>query len=146
MSGIDLRQSNCDAPFVRMRFPAILLSTWFALLGTGAAEFAHNLQHRHEEHLAAAAAAEHAHATDQDHDHDDDSAPGSPLPSDSNCPVHAQLHLPLMAGAWLPPLVLSTASVPLVPPPPASLVSHRSPARIDCRGPPALPSPLYRAA
>jgi hypothetical protein len=128
---------------VRLRFPAILLSVWFTLLGTGAAEFAHNLQHRHDDHLAAAAAAaEHANTAVDDHD---DSDPGSPVHSDSNCPTHAQLHLPLMAGAWVPPLVLSTASVPLVPPPPASLVSHRSPARIDCRGPPALLSPLHLA-
>jgi hypothetical protein len=114
---------------VRNRLAAILLVSWFALLGTGAAEFLHNLEHTGQSAYLTTASGMLA---------NEHPSPAAPLPDDSNCDVHAQLHLPLMAAPWTPPLELLAASVPLVPHVVDSLIPYRAPARIDCRGPPAI--------
>ena len=108
------------------RVAAILLLICFAALGTGTLEYLHNLQHAREDAVEAAAA----------------KAAGLPEKSqpahdETNCDVHAQLHVPLMAAAWVPVLVLLGLFVAfltqLAPVPPVLELTTR----LACRGPPA---------
>ena len=122
------------------RWPAILFALWFAALGAGAVEFVHDLGHAREDARAAVAARESGKPD-----------PARPVHDDSNCPLHAQLHLPLLAPGWVPLLVALGLFIAFLSLLPAPLVSRRSPARIDCRGPPAgslLPvlRPIHRTA
>jgi hypothetical protein len=127
--GLDVPVAPYDSFPVRFRFAAILLASWFAVLGTGAAEYLHNLEHAAPDTPVGVSRSANA-------DADDQSSPASPLPDDNNCDVHAQLHLPLMAAHWTPPLELLAGSAPLAREIVESLISTRVPARIDCRGPP----------
>src|SRR5438105_4918931 len=67
------------------RFLIIFAAVWFLALGTGTVEYAHNAQHEREDAKLAQS---------------DTSRPGHdkshPAHDDSNCPFHAQLHLPLI--------------------------------------------------
>jgi hypothetical protein len=109
------------------RLASILLLLCFAALGTGTLEYLHNLQHARED-AAEAAVAKAA------------GLPDTPAPAphnESNCDVHAQLHVPLMTAAWVPLLVLLGLFVAfltqLAPVPPV----QELPSRLACRGPPA---------
>jgi hypothetical protein len=101
---------------------ASLLLAWFLFIGTGAAAFVHNLEHDHQDAAAAQS--------------DDRDAPATPIHDDNNCPIHAQLHLPMLAASAAPILVLIGLFVSLAIPFSHSLVSQRTPLRIACRGPP----------
>jgi len=59
-------------------------------------------------------------------------------PSDDDCALCAQLHLPTLSAGWVPLLVclgLFVAFVTLLTPP---LISQRVLVRLGCRGPPLL--------
>src|SRR5436190_14210535 len=91
------------------RFPLLILLFAVLSLGTGALEFVHNLEHQREDAIALAAARKAG-------------APQQPPPvhNDSNCAVHAQLHLPTISIGWVPLLVffgLFVAFVTLLAPP-----------------------------
>jgi len=108
------------------RLIAILLAWWFVALGSGALAALHDLQHDQED--AAIAAADRAAGRPEKE---------APHHDESNCPVHAQLHIPFIAAGWVPLLVclgLFTAFLTLLP---ESLTSRRAPERLDCRGPPS---------
>ena len=110
--------------FVLRRIAPILLLLCFASIGTGTLEYLHNLEHAAED-AREDALAQSSGAPVEQHHHDE-----------SNCQVHAQLHLPFISGGWVPLLVclglfvafLTLLDTPLIP----RLVL----ARIDCRGPP----------
>ncbi len=108
------------------RITAIFLACWFVALGSGALAALHDLQHDCED--AAVAAADRAAGRPEK---------DPPQHDESNCPVHAQLHIPFISAGWVPLLVclgLFAAFLTLLP---APRVPHRSPVRLDCRGPPA---------
>jgi hypothetical protein len=98
---------------------------WFLALGSGAVEFLHNAQHARED------------AQRRSNSRQSDSDRSAPVHDDTNCPVHAQLHLPLVATPAIVLLIcagLLVAFVTQLAPFPARVCI---PARIDCRGPPA---------
>lgn len=106
------------------RTPAILLLLCFAALGTGAAEYLHNLQHAAEDRREDAVALSLGQPIEHHH-HDE-----------TNCDTHAQLHIALFITNWVPLLVflgLFVAFLTLLDTP---LIPRRQPVRIDCRGPP----------
>jgi hypothetical protein len=109
------------------KLASILLLACFLALGTGTLEYLHNLQHAEQDAREDAAAKASGQPVDEHH-HDD-----------SNCQVHAQLHMPFTGGAgWLPILVflgLFVAFLTLLDTP---LIPRLTPARIDCRGPPTV--------
>jgi hypothetical protein len=111
---------------VVQRSLAIFALIWFAALGTGALEYAHNAEHAREDAaMEAAAQAAGVPATPE------------PLHDDSNCAVHLQLHIPLIVVGYLLILArlgLLAAALALVA---AALIPRELPVRIDCRGPPA---------
>lgn len=113
------------------RLASILLLLWFAALGTGVLEYVHNLQHEADDARAAAMLAPTRSPIGQH-------APVAPVHDDTNCPIHAQLHMPLLTAGWVPLLVCLGLFVAFLTVLASPLVSHRCPARIDCRGPPAL--------
>lgn len=68
-------------------------------------------------------------------------AAGLPAPApahhnETNCFIHALLHLPLMLAGWVPLLVLMGLFVAFLTLLTHPLVSLRIPARLYCRGPP----------
>jgi hypothetical protein len=106
------------------RFSAILLAFCYLALGTGGLEYAHNLQHAAEDAKVDAIATA-AGAPVEHHQHDE-----------TNCDVHAQLHLALFLTSWVPTLIclgLFVAFLTLILTP---LIPRLVPVRIDCRGPP----------
>src|SRR5271165_7393482 len=86
------------------RMIAIFLACWFVALGSGGLAALHDLQH-HLEDAATAAADRAAGRPDKD----------PPQHDESNCPIHAQLHIPLIAAGWIPLLVRVGPSIPLFP-------------------------------
>lgn len=107
------------------RISSIILILCFAARGSGVLEHWHNEDHAREDATMAAEA----------------QAAGLPAPArphhdETNCFLHALLHLPLMLAGWVPLLVclgLFVAFLTLLSHP---LVSLRIPTRLDCRGPP----------
>ena len=115
-----------------------------ALLGSGALEHLHNQDHATRdaaaaEHLAHghdAAAGHEARCHGHGHDHGGHHAPARGH-DESNCEIHAQLQMPLLAAGWVAVLVclgLFAAFLSLLSP---RLTPQRVPPRTDCRGPPA---------
>ena len=107
------------------RATSYLLLFVFLSLGTGGAEYVHNLQHAAEDAREDAIAAASGHHSEEHH-HDE-----------SNCAVHAQLHMSFMSIGWVPLLIslgLLIAFLTLIATP---LIPRRVPARADCRDPPA---------
>jgi hypothetical protein len=106
------------------RVASYLLLFVFLALGTGAAEYVHNKQHAAEDAREDAIAAASGKPTEEHH-HDE-----------TNCAVHAQLHMPYVAMRWVPIILgigrliafLSLAITPLIP--------RMLPVRVACRGPP----------
>lgn len=122
-----------------LRVAPILLTVSITLWGSGGLMYVHNLDHAARD--AAAAAHEHSsqHAACGSHGHDHGPAHGTPVHrhDETNCEIHAQLHMPLLAGGWVPVLVclgLFIAFLSLLSP---RLTPQRVPPRTDCRGPPA---------
>jgi hypothetical protein len=103
------------------RATAILLLLGFVALGSGLLQSLHLRTHLLEHAQFKAA------PTDQQHD-----------PSDDDCALCAQLHLPTLSTGWVPPLVclgLFVAFLTLLTSP---LISQRILVRLGCRGPPLL--------
>jgi hypothetical protein len=108
------------------RIAAVILVFCYLALGSGAVERWHNAQHAAED-AAAIRAAEDAGLP----------APVIPIHDDSNCFVHAQIHLSTMAVAWVPLLILLgvfVAFLTLLPMKVAGVVPQFA---LACRGPPA---------
>jgi hypothetical protein len=120
--------------FVRRAASCLLLLT-FLLIGSGALEYIHNWAHELEDRIndrseamlsQSAGIDPHANPGHQEHHHDE-----------SNCEVHAQLHMAIIAYGWTALLIwlgiwiafLTLLAIPLIP--------RLLPVRIDCRGPPA---------
>jgi hypothetical protein len=98
-----------------------ILIMLFLALGSGAMEYAHNVDHAREDARAHV-------PLGQQHD-------------ESNCVLHAQLRSPILASVAVPLLVclgLFVAFLTLLVEQP---VPHRPLTRLDCRGPP--PSLLH---
>ena len=113
------------------RAASILLVICFVGLATKSLSHLHDLDHRREDEAraAAAAASEVPAAEESHHQHHHH--------NESDCDLHAQLQLPIIATGWVPLLVyfgLFLAFLTLLS---ASLVDQRQPVRIHCRGPPA---------
>jgi hypothetical protein len=124
------------------RFGSILLAILFTLLGSGALEHVHNLDHAARD-AAGATHGEPGHDCNGAHRHSGDADADDPAPApahghdESNCDTHAQLQAPLIAAGWVPLLVclgLFVAFLTLLSP---RLTPQRVPLRTDCRGPPA---------
>lgn len=113
----------------------ILSIAWFVALGSGAVEYAHNAQHARED--AGLAGPSGSAGGDQDNS----ASHRSPAPrhhDDTNCAIHAQLHVPLVSLVPVLLLICAGLLVAFVTQIAAPLVSIRIPARQDCRGPPAV--------
>ena len=124
------------------RFGSILLAISFTLLGSGALEHVHNLDHAARDAACAAHEAPEGpgHACEAAPGHPDGAHGDHPAPApghdESNCDIHAQLQAPLVAAGWVPVLVclgLFVAFLTLLSP---RLTPQRVPLRTDCRGPP----------
>ena len=107
------------------RFAAIITALVFLLLGTGTMEYLHNLEHEREDAAEAAIAK----ATGQP-------VPEAPHHDETNCPVHAQLHMPTLPVAWVPLLIFLGVFVTFLTMLAPALVPQPAFAWIDCRGPP----------
>jgi hypothetical protein len=123
---LDNAQWHRNAVGTMRKVAAIVLLLCFTALGTGLVDHLHNLDHAREDARLAAAA----------------EAAGLPAPKpvqhdDSNCDIHAQLHLPLLAVAWVPLLICLGLLVAFLTEIATQLVSQRLPLCLDCRGPPA---------
>jgi len=118
----DLTCARVDGKLIALvrRALIILAALWFLALGTGAVEYAHNAQHARDDAKLA---------------HADKSIP---VHDDTNCPVHAQLHVPPVQPPVIALLVCLGLLVAFVTQLASPLVLVRVPARIDCRGPPVL--------
>jgi hypothetical protein len=109
------------------RFAAILLLLCYAALGTGAAEYWHNAEHAAEDAAVLQAARDAGAPLDH-----------VPLHDESNCPIHAQLHICGMAVSWTLLLVCLGLFVAFL-----TLLASRLPVQrvalaVSCRGPPIL--------
>lgn len=107
------------------RFAAILLLLCYVAVGSGAAEYWHNAEHAAEDAVLMKAAA-------------DSGTPLVPIPlhDESNCPLHAQLHICAMAVGWAPLLICLGLFVAFL-----TLLASRLPVQrlalaVACRGPP----------
>jgi hypothetical protein len=109
------------------RLPAILVACAFALLGSGALSHVHAHAHAIEDR----AAGRHA-CCSHPPDHGD-----RPLHDETNCDLHASLASPVLAPGYVPLLVCLGLFVAFLTQLDPSLPSQRTPARTDCRGPPA---------
>jgi hypothetical protein len=109
---------------LRHRLTSILLLVTFLGLGTGVLAYLHERQHAAED--AAEERADRAAGLPAERHHHDE----------SNCHVCAQLHLPLIAARWSPPVMSLGQQVAMVPVVVPQLVERRPPGRADCRDPP----------
>lgn len=107
------------------RFAAILLLLCYAALGTGAAEYWHNAEHAAEDAALIQAAKDAGIPLDH-----------VPLHDESNCPVHAQLHICCMAVGWTPLLICLGLFIAFLTLLPLRLPLRRVALTIPCRGPP----------
>jgi hypothetical protein len=100
---------------------ALMLACCFALLGTGAVQYLHQLQHQHE--------ASGIHQSD----------PWKHQPgkhSDSNCQLCLQLHQPLVAAENQAPSIGVMAIAGMISASADSAITSLPIRHIDCRGPP----------
>ena len=108
------------------RLSSYLLLFVFLSLGSGTLEYVHNQQHQAEdarEDAIAAATGKHT----EEHHHDE-----------SNCAVHAQLHMPLVVMGWMLILVGIGLLITLLALLAKPLIPRAMPVRIGCRGPPCV--------
>lgn len=108
------------------RLAAILLLLAFAAVGTGGMGYVHDRQHAAED--AAEDAADRAVGVPVERHHHDE----------SNCALHAQLHLLLVAGGWAPAVAAATLVAVTPPACRQPSVCRPAPARADCRDPPPV--------
>jgi hypothetical protein len=106
------------------RIASYLLLLVFLSLGTGIAGYVHELRHDAEDAQEDAAAAA-AGKPVEPHHHDE-----------SNCDVHAQLHMPMVSVGWMPVVVAVRRLIAFVVWTAESVSSTPSFLRVDCRGPP----------
>jgi hypothetical protein len=113
------------------RMVSLLLLVCFLMLGSGAALYLHELDHMREDASEAALAR----------------AAGLPIPDhpdhdDNNCPIHRQLHLPMIHVPCPPPvLALFGTTIAFLSQLHAQVRSTKVLAVIDCRGPPLRSAP-----
>ena len=88
-------------------------------------EYLHNQQHAWEDALVTAAA-RNAGMPELPHGTHDE----------SNCEFHAQLHVPIMAAAWIPLLILLGLFVAFLTQLPSAPSVRQVSGRLVCRGPP----------
>ncbi len=108
------------------RSVASFLVIVFLALGSGAAEYVHNLQHTADDRREDAAASVTGEPTHPLH-HDD-----------SNCAIHAQLHLPFAVIGWIPILISLGLLIAFLTQFATTPVPRLSTLRVDCRGPPVI--------
>lgn len=104
---------------------AALLLLTFLCVGTGLMEYLHDLHHEYEDRQEAIAAQKQGKP-----------APKAPIHDESNCFVHAQLHIARLPVSWIPLLILLGLFVEFLTLIAVSPISQRQMFRIDCRGPP----------
>ena len=107
------------------RIAAVILVACYLALGFGAVERWHNAQHAIEDAVTVAAAHQ-------------SGVPAPQLPShnDSNCLIHAQLHMSAMAVAWVPLLIVLGLFVAFLTQLPVQVVAIERRFALACRGPP----------
>ena len=110
------------------RLLIILTVVWFLARGIGLVEYVHNTQHAKED--AQCAALSNADRSRPDRQ--------TPVHDDSNCAIHAQLHLPLIATPIVVLLICAGLLVAFVTQLAPVRADIRLPSRLDCRGPPSL--------
>ncbi len=106
---------------------ATLLAICFMALGTGSLGYLHDLEHERED---AALAESPGQSPSQ--------LPAHPVHDDTNCPLHAQLHMPMISIGWAPLLVcvgLFIAMASLAAP---RLSPQRAAVPANSRGPPSF--------
>jgi hypothetical protein len=108
------------------RLSAILLIATFLALGSGTLERLHNLDHAAEDAIRMALTGGNGVPQHM-----------PPVHDETNCDIHAQLHLPMISIGWVPLLVFTGVFVAFLSEIARPLVSQPSFFRIDCRGPPA---------
>jgi hypothetical protein len=106
---------------MRRRWAVILATITVLLLGSGALSFLHELEHRVDQRACTTGGERPAGSHD-----------------DSNCPIHAMLHSPIVAGGVerSPVGLVETAEKLAVAD--QVLVSVELPVNLSCRGPPVL--------
>ena len=107
-------------------FAPVLLLITIGLLGSGGLEYFHNLQDMAEDRLEDAKALA-MHLPADKH----------PIHDESNCDMHAQLHLAMFFTQWVPLLVCAGLFIAFLTQLPTPLIRRHVPVRVDCRGPPA---------
>jgi hypothetical protein len=104
------------------RFAVLPLLVCFLALGTRAAAFLHDLEHQQRDAVLVNAGV---------------LPPAQqPIHNDSNCRIHAQLHMPMLAAAWVPLLVCVGLFVAFLTLLPARLLPQSRGLAFNCRGPP----------
>jgi len=104
---------------------SIFLAALLALISTGGVNYLHELQHHHVHDAGAVSRTGIGSALHEGDDHDE-----------SACPVCATLHMPLLAGAYVPVLICLGVIVSFLTQITRPLTGRRVPLSIDCRGPP----------
>jgi hypothetical protein len=94
----------------------------FLVLGTGIAAHVHTLDHQRQDAAGMQS----------------DGCTRDPIHDDTNCRIHAQLHMPMVAAGWAPPLVSVGVLVVLVTLLPGSLLPQFRVTPFNSRGPPTL--------
>jgi len=107
------------------RLAAIMLLLSYAALGSGGAEYLHNAAHAAQD--ATIVNARKQSGPPLNH---------FPLHDESNCPIHAQLHVCCMAVSWIPPLVCVGLFVAFLTLHASRLAVQRIALAMPCRGPP----------
>lgn len=118
------------------RIPAILLLIAFSALGSGWLSHVHAQTHAMED--ASATHAHLAHAGHHKHHHHEPAQDPRPSHDETNCDLHAMLRAPVASLNATPVLILTGGIVEWLSPAAESLVTQRTLARIDCRGPPSF--------
>ena len=108
------------------RLTSILLLVTFLSLGSGGLSYLHDRQHEAED--AVEDRADRAAGLPVEHHHHDE----------TNCRVHAQLHMPLVAGGWAQLLAVIGTPLTCLSRLRRPLVHRHPPARADCRDPPTI--------
>ena len=105
------------------RLIALILACWFVLLGTGAVQYVHQLQHIREAGTCDRSSPWRDHQPGKHHD--------------SDCQLCLQLHQPLLAGEWPAALSSAIAVVGWVTSVPDAAFTSLPLLQIVCRGPPS---------
>ena len=107
------------------RLAASILVLCYLALGSGAVERWHNARHAVEDAAAISAAKQAGLPT-----------PAIPTHDDSNCLIHAQIHLSTMVIGWVQLLILLGVFVAFLTLLPVTVASRERRFTLSCRGPP----------